>query len=644
MATEVDRLVVVFDANFKRMEDKLEKVIQKNEKTKRKLEQTWTGKGLTAGLEKGFDDLAKSVGGAASALPGLGSAFGVLGAAGLVAAAGVGAFALAMKETEAAINYAADIKQIAVAVGVSTDFIQEFNYAAEQSDIAVGVADDALKGLNATLGAITLNLPKSEKAAKIFSEALGISREQLKSYSDVSELLPVIAEKIKQAGTYAEKYAIAKKFGIEALLPMLIQGAEGFNALAQAAHELGIVLDASVINKGAAAEDSLRKLDAVMKAQKAATFIEYKDALIEIKQAFVDAQIAGLQFLAFLTKTTPVTREIVRQQAAIAAIEQGKGDFLERWAGKSKDDQLTEARLKLAQLQRQANLEAYHARVEAEASMRAAGLDTGGTKALPGKDKPDGTKSKPVSVTLTKAPDQVAFDPFTMKTLEEQRQDALEAQLMPQPGKEVEFDAGRITPLDNEWFTDPAGKAADLKEKLEKATHEAIFDGVKGGLMAAADGDFLEYLQAKVKNALFNAAADGLTSWITKAGEGEGGNPFAEAFGNIIKSFEGYAGGTSSAPGGVAWVGEHGKELVNLPRGSQVIPNSALRNAGISGQSGGSPVIVFDNRGAVIWEQAARQLMAYADRAALQSGATAFGAARRATPQDMFRSGARRLN
>ena len=38
----------------------------------------------------------------------------------------------------------------------------------------------------------------------------------------------------------------------------------------------------------------------------------------------------------------------------------------------------------------------------------------------------------------------------------------------------------------------------------------------------------------------------------------------------------GYAQGTSFAPGGLALVGEMGPELVNLPRGSQVIPNPQL--------------------------------------------------------------------
>ena len=46
--------------------------------------------------------------------------------------------------------------------------------------------------------------------------------------------------------------------------------------------------------------------------------------------------------------------------------------------------------------------------------------------------------------------------------------------------------------------------------------------------------------------------------------------------GPSLKSLLGFAGGTSSAPGGLAMVGEKGPELVNLPRGSSVTPNSAL--------------------------------------------------------------------
>jgi hypothetical protein len=43
-----------------------------------------------------------------------------------------------------------------------------------------------------------------------------------------------------------------------------------------------------------------------------------------------------------------------------------------------------------------------------------------------------------------------------------------------------------------------------------------------------------------------------------------------------LAGFFGFADGTDSAPGGMALVGERGPEIVNLPRGSQVIPNHKI--------------------------------------------------------------------
>lgn len=68
---------------------------------------------------------------------------------------------------------------------------------------------------------------------------------------------------------------------------------------------------------------------------------------------------------------------------------------------------------------------------------------------------------------------------------------------------------------------------------------------------------------------VFNAPASG------------GLSPFAGFLKGIIP---GFASGTDYAPGGMALVGENGPELVNLPRGAQVVPNDvARRSAGGGG-------------------------------------------------------------
>jgi hypothetical protein len=94
-------------------------------------------------------------------------------------------------------------------------------------------------------------------------------------------------------------------------------------------------------------------------------------------------------------------------------------------------------------------------------------------------------------------------------------------------------------------------------------------------------------------NSLFSPGAGGATAPILKA-LGIGGN----------------AGGTDNWGGGLTMVGERGPELVNLPRGAQVIPNDVLRSSG--GGSISAPVVFnVDNRGASL-EAVARmgQMMA----------------------------------
>ena len=80
-----------------------------------------------------------------------------------------------------------------------------------------------------------------------------------------------------------------------------------------------------------------------------------------------------------------------------------------------------------------------------------------------------------------------------------------------------------------------------------------LVDGLLSGASAA---DVLSDALRGLGNKLLNAGLDGLFSGF---------------------KIPGFAGGTKFAPGGPAIVGERGPELVNLPRGAQVIPNHQIR-------------------------------------------------------------------
>lgn len=74
----------------------------------------------------------------------------------------------------------------------------------------------------------------------------------------------------------------------------------------------------------------------------------------------------------------------------------------------------------------------------------------------------------------------------------------------------------------------------------------------------------------------------------------------------------GYANGTDYAPGGPAWVGERGKELVNLPRGSQVIPNHKI--------GGMRPVVVNFNGVGNVTKETGQQAATKVRRAVAMAG------------------------
>lgn len=118
-----------------------------------------------------------------------------------------------------------------------------------------------------------------------------------------------------------------------------------------------------------------------------------------------------------------------------------------------------------------------------------------------------------------------------------------------------------------------------------------------GSALSTAFADAI--VEGKSLNDVFNsliktlekAAINSLFTSLFSPGVGGGVSPIASLFRG------GFAEGTDYAPGGWSWVGEKGPELVNLPRGSQVLPASISSSVG----SAGSPIIFsphIDARGA----------------------------------------------
>jgi hypothetical protein len=84
-------------------------------------------------------------------------------------------------------------------------------------------------------------------------------------------------------------------------------------------------------------------------------------------------------------------------------------------------------------------------------------------------------------------------------------------------------------------------------------------------------------------------------------------------------SFPMFAAGTNSAPGGWSIVGEKGPELMNVPRGAQILPNGVSPPGG-----GGAPVVMNDNRTIHIGQGASQETVAQLKEAFAQDRAQRF--------------------
>lgn len=113
------------------------------------------------------------------------------------------------------------------------------------------------------------------------------------------------------------------------------------------------------------------------------------------------------------------------------------------------------------------------------------------------------------------------------------------------------------------------GFFSDLKGNLQAGQDLwTSFGNAAGGVLDTLANKALSMAADGIWNAIFGAIGGGLTGGI--------GSAFSGGWGSA--AFPKFASGTNFAPGGLAIVGERGPELVNLPRGSQVIPNGANQN------------------------------------------------------------------
>ena len=238
-----------------------------------------------------FYELGHSIG--SNLRSAIGSAAGLLGGVSLIALAREG------------LDYASSLGEVADALGVGTDFLQKFRYAASQTGGSIEGADNAIGKFAVTVGKARDGNKAAESSFANLNVALadadGKARPLEAVYQDVARAIAKIPDPARQA---AAAQAIFGK-GFRDIMPLLKEGADGFRQLATDAQTLGLVLDRELIDKADAAADRLAALKNVMAVKIAGVVAENADAILVLANALAtlatnagDAIIATRNFFA----------------------------------------------------------------------------------------------------------------------------------------------------------------------------------------------------------------------------------------------------------------------------------------------------------------------------------------------------------
>jgi hypothetical protein len=226
----VERLVVHFDAQTDMILQKLSglnrSVHGTAQQMKSDLDKVDIGKAFdnifSSGRSKVLEEGAAKIGI-------LGKGLEALGPLGIAAGAGLAAVAGAAEMAIKASEWAEGLQKMAEKTGVSTTALQKFGVIAANTGIGVNEFNEAIETLTEKMGQAQAGIlrPIGMKAF----EALGFDRQSLLQFTSVEQLLDAMPARFAKLGTEAEKAGIARRLGVDKLLPYLKLDAEQMTAL-----------------------------------------------------------------------------------------------------------------------------------------------------------------------------------------------------------------------------------------------------------------------------------------------------------------------------------------------------------------------------------------------------------------------------
>lgn len=196
-----------------------------------------------------------------------------------------------------ALEFAGNIEFMAKQVGTSTDFLQKYNYAAGQYGVATEVADTALTKFTRTIG----EAANGNKLAIALFDRLGVKvRDQNGNVRSAEVVYKDFSDAIAKVDNHAQQTAdVLQAMGRNAgaLVPLVAKGSEGFNELAKAAEELGIVLSPELIEHAEEVNHKLAAMRQIVDAEMASAVASNAANLEHLASQIITVAGAVAKFL-----------------------------------------------------------------------------------------------------------------------------------------------------------------------------------------------------------------------------------------------------------------------------------------------------------------------------------------------------------
>lgn len=146
-------------------------------------------------------------------------------------------------------------------LGLSTTKLQELHGAAKLAGLSVGSIDSGMKSLGTTMENAMFGRANGNETKRNLA-ALGIEiHKTAKGGPDTHRALLDISNAIRKLHNPQAQEALASRFGLDGLLPLLRKGSDGIKELEGRSEKLGMVQSEASIRGGKSLYESLTKLD-----------------------------------------------------------------------------------------------------------------------------------------------------------------------------------------------------------------------------------------------------------------------------------------------------------------------------------------------------------------------------------------------